>query len=99
MGLVSRVVEAAGIPTVCISTGRDLTAQVKPPRSLFLNFPMGNSFGRSGDAATQAQVLRMALDLVVSATEPGVLIDAPLTWHEQVRFNLKPADREEQLKK
>ena len=25
------MVEEAGIPTVCISTGRDLTAKVKPP--------------------------------------------------------------------
>lgn len=99
MGLVSRVVEEAGIPTVCISTGRDLTAQVKPPRSLFLNFPMGNSFGRSGDIATQTQVLRMALDLVVTATQGGVLVDAPLKWHEPFTLDLPPADREEQLKK
>ena len=73
MGLVSRVVEEAGIPTVCISTGRDLTAKVKPPRSLFLNFPMGNTFGKSGDIDTQTQVLRMALDLVVTARQAGVM--------------------------
>ena len=99
MGVVSRVVEQAGIPTVCISTGRDLTAKVKPPRSLFLNFPMGNTFGRSGDVATQTQVLRMALDLVVNATEAGVLVDAPLQWHEPFTLELKPADREAQLRK
>lgn len=53
---------------MCISTGRDLTAKVKPPRSLFLNFPMGNTFGKSGDIDTQTTVLRMALDLVVTAS-------------------------------
>ena len=99
MGLVSRVVEAAGIPTVCISTGRDLTAKVKPPRSLFLNFPMGNTFGKSGDVDTQTTVLRMALDLVVTAREGGVLVDAPLQWPVPFTLELAPANREEQLKK
>ncbi len=99
MGLVSRVVEEAGIPTVCISTGRDLTAKVKPPRSLFLNFPMGNTFGKSGDIDTQTTVLRMALDLVVTARQGGVLIDAPLQWPVPFTLDLPPANREEQLKK
>ena len=39
MGLVARVVEESGIPTMVVATGRDLTAQVRPPRSLFVNFP------------------------------------------------------------
>lgn len=91
MGLVSRVVEEAGIATVCISTGRDLTALVKPPRSLFVNFPMGNPFGKVGDAKMQARVLRMALELVGSAKEGGVLIDAPLEWPEPFEIHRPPA--------
>ena len=63
MGLVARVVEAAGIPTVLVSTGRDLTAQVLPPRSAFVNFPMGNPFGRAGDTAMQRRILLDALHL------------------------------------
>ena len=51
MGLVARVIEARGIPTVLVSTGRDLTQQVLPPRSVFVNFPMGNPFGKPGDVA------------------------------------------------
>ena len=35
---------------MCVSTGRDLTAQVKPPRGVFVNHPMGNAFGAPGDA-------------------------------------------------
>lgn len=87
MGLVCRVVEAAGISTVCISTGRDLTAQVKPPRSLFVNFPMGNAFGKPFDRDTQLTVLRAALELAATATEPGTLIDLDLTWPEPFEFN------------
>jgi D-proline reductase (dithiol) PrdB len=83
VGLVARVVEEAGIPTVCISTGRDITGLVKPPRSLFLNHPMGNTFGRPGDTKMQTQILREALDLIVAASEAGVLVDAPYKWHEE----------------
>jgi D-proline reductase (dithiol) PrdB len=87
VGLVCRVVEAAGISTVCISTGRDLTEQVKPPRSLFVNFPMGNAFGKPFDRQMQSAVLRAVLDLVASATEPGVLVDLPYVWPEPFDFS------------
>ena len=73
--------EETGIPTVTVSTGRDITALVRPPRSLFVNFPMGNTFGRAGDAAMQTKILCAALDFAVTAKEPGVLSDLPFEWH------------------
>ena len=82
MGLVARVIEEAGIPTVLVSTGRDLTAQVRPPRSVFVNFPMGNPFGRPGDRAQQTRILSDALRLVETAQEAGVLVDLPYDWGE-----------------
>ncbi len=82
MGLVARVVEEAGIPTVLVSTGRDLTALVRPPRSLFVNFPMGNPFGPPGDADQQRRILRDALELFDSTVEPGLIVDAPYRWGE-----------------
>ena len=82
MGLVARVIEAAGIATVLISTGRDLTAQVRPPRSVFVNFPMGNPFGRAGDRAMQRRILVDALGLVETAERGGVLVDLPYEWGE-----------------
>ncbi|MDP6692087.1 MAG: hypothetical protein QF384_21520 [Alphaproteobacteria bacterium] len=86
MGLVARVVEEAGIPTVNVSTGRDITALVRPPRSLFVNFPMGNTFGRVGDAAMQTEILRAVLDFAVTATTPGILVDLPQQWDEDFVF-------------
>ena len=102
MGLVARVVEASGIPTVIVSTGRDITALVRPPRSLFVNFPMGNSFGKARDTAMQTKILRTALDLAVTATEPGVLVDLPLEWPEPFEYFAGEATPEalaKQLKK
>lgn len=80
MGLVARVIEAAGIPTMLVSTGRDLTEQVRPPRSLFVNFPMGNPFGAPGDTAQQRRILHRALALTWELTEPGQIVDLDETW-------------------
>lgn len=82
MGLVARVVEEAGIPTVLVSTGRDLTVQVCPPRAVFVNFPMGNPFGRPGDAQMQRAILVEALRLAERSDEAGLLVDLPQDWGE-----------------
>lgn len=87
MGLVCRVVEEHGIATVCVSTGRDLTAQVKPPRSLFVNHPMGNAFGAPGDIDMQERILRAALDVLLTAKEGGVLVDLVSVWPEPFSFS------------
>jgi hypothetical protein len=86
VGLVCRVVEEAGIPTVCVSTGRDLTAQVKPPRSLFLNFPMGNNFGEPFNAEQQTAILSRALELIDEVEVGGLLEDWPESWPSPVEY-------------
>ena len=83
MGLVARVVEEAGIPTVLVSTGRDLTQQVLPPRSVFVNFPMGNPFGRPNDRDLQRRILLDAMCLLETAAEPGTIVDLPYDWGEE----------------
>lgn len=99
VGLVCRVVEESGIPTVCISTARDITSLVRPPRSLFVNAPMGNPFGAAGDVSTQRAILVRALALVAGATEGGVLVDAPFEWPVSFECYLPEANREYQLRK
>ena len=86
MGLVCRVVEEAGIATVCFSTGRDLTAQVKPPRSLFVNFPMGNNFGKPQDIAARKRIMRRGLSLIDEVAVGGALIDWPEPWDTPVEY-------------
>jgi hypothetical protein len=55
-----------------------------PPRSIFLNFPMGNPFGRPHDRDMQREILVHALKHAVAAKEPGELIDLPYEWGERV---------------
>jgi len=86
VGLVCREVEKAGISTVCISTGRDLTKQVKPPRSLFLNFPMGNNFGEPFNAKQQTAIIERGLQLVEEVEIGGLLEDWPEVWPVTVEY-------------
>ncbi|MCP5029480.1 MAG: hypothetical protein GY929_24685 [Actinomycetia bacterium] len=65
-----------------VSTGRDLTSQVRPPRSLFVNFPMGNHFGAAGNADQQRSLLRKALELTYVITDPGTIVDHDEVWPE-----------------
>lgn len=98
MGLVCRVVEAAGIPTVCVSTGRDLTELVKPPRALFVNHPMGNPFGRPEDRDSQTAILRAALQLAADCAQAGALVDYPADWGEPFAMRKRETPRDYQLK-
>ena len=84
--------EQAGIPTVLVSTARDLSLQVKPPRTVFVNHPMGNTFGQRDDIELQRRILRDALDLLVNCTEGGTLVDLPYQLHEPVLYKPKKRD-------
>jgi D-proline reductase (dithiol) PrdB len=85
---VARVVEEAGIPTIVVSTGRDLSAQVRPPRTVFVNFPMGNPFGKPFDKVQQRTILLDALRALDSIKHGGEMIDLPYQWHQPFAMNL-----------
>jgi len=74
-----------------VSTGRDLTELVAPPRSLFVNFPMGNSFGPPNEPDTQRAILTAALRLAEQATAPGAIVDHDARWRDD--FSAQVRDR------
>ncbi len=65
-----------------------MSAQVKPPRTVFVNFPMGNPFGRPFDAAMQRTILLDALRALETVTSGGTLLDLPYEWGEDFAMNL-----------
>lgn len=86
MGLVARVIEARGVPTVVISSARDITAQVRPPRAVFVDFPLGRQVGRPHDTGLQRSILLDALRVLEEAREPGTIVDLPYRWPEKFDF-------------
>lgn len=62
--------------------------QVKPPRTVFVNFPMGNAFGHPFDHKMQRRILLDALEAIETVTVGGTLIDLPYEWDEEFGVNL-----------
>lgn len=79
MGLIARQLEAAGIPTVSLTSARDITAAANPPRAVFVDYPLGHTSGRVGEPALNRQIVSAALD-ALELTEPGVIVDLPHVW-------------------
>jgi hypothetical protein len=82
VGLVQRVLEASGIPTVSLSMIPDLTRAVGVPRLAGISHPMGRPLGRPHDADGQRAVLRAMLQLLASAMRAGAYVDLPFVWPE-----------------
>jgi hypothetical protein len=61
-----------GISTVLITVSPEVSAQMRPPRSLYpKGFKIGNSLGRPGMRGLQKTVLRDALNLLMQNPRPG----------------------------
>jgi hypothetical protein len=82
VGLVSRVIEAAGIPTVTLNMIWVMQAAIGMPRVAAIEHPFGRPYGDVGDAKRQGEVLSAALHLFETATTPGTVEHLPFVWHE-----------------
>jgi hypothetical protein len=80
VGLIARHVEAAGMPTLCMTSALDITQAVNPPRAAFLDFPLGHTTGKPHQPELQRAIMREALDAFVSLTIPGAIKTLPFRW-------------------
>ena len=78
MSGLARYFEQAGFATVLVGFVREHIEAYKPPRALWLDFPMGRPMGKPNDAEHQMQVIRAAFALLDYADGP-VLEDYPDT--------------------
>lgn len=76
------MLESDGIATVCVVMNRDIVDNVKAPRALFVRFPYGAPLGPARDTTAQQAVIRAALDVLVNATQPGIIVEADIEWPE-----------------
>ena len=82
MGLVQRVLEARGLPTVALSMIPELTRAVGVPRLAGISYPMGRPLGRPHDPDGQRTVLRAMLELLAVAQGPDTYVELPFVWPE-----------------
>lgn len=69
------MIESQGIATVALGLVRPHLEKTRPPRALFVPFPLGRPLGEPGDAAFQSRVLRQALALLDRQDGPVILED------------------------
>lgn len=62
--LVQAAIECEGIATVSISLLREVASAIKPPRALFVPFPMGFPLGEPNNPELQHVVIAAALRLL-----------------------------------
>jgi hypothetical protein len=89
VGLVARHTEAAGIPTLCMTSARDITLAVNPPRAAFLDFPLGFTAGKPHAPDLQRRILVEALSSFETMSAPGSMKDLPFRWSEDEEWKAK----------
>ncbi len=81
MGLIAREIEAAGIPTISMTSAWDITKAVGPPRSVYVHHPLGHTTGRPGDPDGQRAIVRAALRAGVELGR-GDIVELPFRWED-----------------
>ena len=64
MGLIAHELENAGIPTVSVSSARDITLAAKTPRACFLDFPIGHTTGKPASLDLTYEIVAQAISLI-----------------------------------
>lgn len=80
VGLIARAIEAAGIPTLSMSSARDITRAAWPPRSVHLDYPLGRTSGRPHQPELNKTILRETLAAFESLAVPGSMAHLAHRW-------------------
>ncbi len=82
MCLVARYLEENGIPTIAMASALDIIEAGKPPRALFVDYPLGHTVGPPFDPDTQYQIVRAGIQCLETLTTPGEIQRLDVTWPE-----------------
>ena len=80
MSLIARQLETDGLPTLCIVSALDIIESARPPRAMFVDYPLGHTTGRAFDAANQTSIVAAALRAFESIDAPGQIVAFPDQW-------------------
>ncbi len=86
VSLVSRHLEANGIPTVVFATAKDIVEHCGVARVVHSDFPLGNPCGESFDAEQQREILEFGFKLLERAFTPRTTVHTPFKWSKGDRW-------------
>jgi len=79
--VLARALEARGLPTLSMNVLWEAGEEMKPPRTCFLDFPLGCPAGKPHEAAQQREILRTALKLAPEfGSERWEMKTLPFQW-------------------
>jgi hypothetical protein len=65
-----------------LTSALDITQAVRPPRSVFVNYPLGHTCGKPGDPIDQRYILSTALGMLETA-KVGEIKRLNVTWGDE----------------
>ncbi len=80
MCLIARHLENNGIPTMCVGSALDILQAGRPPRAIFVDYPLGHTVGKPFDKADQLAIVRAVLEGFNALSEAGQVSQLPHRW-------------------
>lgn len=80
--LVARHLEAHGIPTLCLASALDIVEAGRPPRAVFVDYPLGHTAGKPFDRADQRSIVGAALTAFEHLAPGDPVVRLPNRWGE-----------------
>lgn len=78
--MIARAVETKGIPTMVLGSAFDILSSGWPPRTSFVNYPLGHPAGKPFDREDQRFLVKSALEGLELHTKPGQVNVLDCSW-------------------
>jgi D-proline reductase (dithiol) PrdB len=78
--LLARHFEENGIATLCFGAALDILQAGRPPRAVFVDYPLGHTAGKPFDREDQLDILRNGLRVLERNNLPGDICRLPNRW-------------------
>jgi hypothetical protein len=68
-----------------MTSALDITRSVKPPRAVFVNFPLGHQSGPPDQPELQRKIVIDAMRAFETIKSPGEIVELPYVWDRNDR--------------
>jgi hypothetical protein len=68
-----------------MTSALDITQSVKPPRAVFVNFPLGHQTGPPDQPEMQRRIVTDAMRAFETISTPATIVELPYVWNAQDR--------------
>jgi hypothetical protein len=68
-----------------MTSALDITQSVKPPRAVFINFPLGHQTGPPDQPELQRRIVTDAMRAFETISAPAMIVELPYVWNAHDR--------------